>query len=153
MFRPCRIFEVQEWGGATRGSQCSHDHNFWRNESFPQILPHRRPTGKSGTIAGPSCFAFSTAGVPQQMHEQDHFCDKSSKILRPSMSPEEMVQRYLVDRELLKVRALFSVGMPALFLGAAPKDACTVCCWHVMFCRSNEQTSMEFCRLGLTLQK
>ena len=87
------------------------------------------------------------------MHEQDHFCDKSSKILRPSMSPEGMVQRHLLDRELLKVRALFSVGMRALFLGAAPKDACTVCCWHVMFCRSNEQTSTKSCRLGLTLQK
>ena len=87
------------------------------------------------------------------MHEQDHFCGKSSKILRPSMSPEGMVQRYLVDRELSKVRALFSVDMPALFLGAAPKDACTVRVWHVMFCRSNEETSTKFCRLGLTLQK
>ena len=58
-----------------------------------------------------------------------------------------------MDRELSKVRALFSVDMPALFVGAAPKDACTVRFWHVMFFRSNEQMSTESCRLGLTLQK
>ena len=100
---------------------------------FPQILPHRRPIGKSGTIAWSSCSALSTAGVPQQMHEQDHFRGKSSKFLRPSMSPEGMVQRHLLDRELLKVRALFSVGMPTLFLGAAPKDACAVASGMLLF--------------------
>ena len=69
------------------------------------------------------------------------------------MSPEGMVQRHLVDRELLKVRALFSVGMPTLFLGATPKGACTVCCWHNVPFRSNEAMSTKSCRLGLTLQK
>ena len=64
-----------------------------------------------------------------------------------------MVQRYLLDRELLKVRALFSVGMPTLFLGAGPKDACAVRFWHVMFFRSNEPMSTKSCRLGITLQK
>ena len=87
------------------------------------------------------------------MHEQDHFRGKSSKLLRRSMPPEGMVQRYLLDRELLKVRALFSVGMPTLFLGAGPKDACAVRFWHVMFFRSNEPMSTKSCRLGITLQK
>ena len=58
-----------------------------------------------------------------------------------------------MDRELSKVRAPFSVGMPALFLGATPKDACTVHLWHVMLFRSNEQQSTKSCRLGLKLQK
>ena len=58
-----------------------------------------------------------------------------------------------MDRELSKVRALFSVDMSALFLGAAPKDACTVRFWHVVFSRSNEQMSTKSCRLRLTLQK
>ena len=58
-----------------------------------------------------------------------------------------------MGRGLYKVRALPSVDMPALFVGAALKDACTVRFWHVMFFRSNEQMSTESCRLGLTLQK
>ena len=62
------------------------------------------------------------------------------------MSPEGMVQRHLVDRELLKVRALFSVGMPTLFLGAAPKDACSVCFWYVVVYRSNDSMSTGIMR-------
>ena len=42
-----------------------------------------------------------------------------SSIFCSSMPPEGMVQRHLVDCELLKVRALFGVGMSTLFLGAA----------------------------------
>jgi hypothetical protein len=83
----------------------------------------------------------SMVGTPQKLHRPDHFCSRPTSIFRPSMSPEGMVQRHLVDRELLKVRALFSVGMPTLFLGAAPKDACAVCFWHVVVYRSNDSMS------------
>ena len=83
----------------------------------------------------------STADTPQQMHGPDRCCSRPTSIFRSRMSPEGMVQRHLVDRELLKVRALFSVGMPTLFLGAAPKDVCAVCFWYVVVYRSNDSMS------------
>ena len=110
-----------------------------QNEAVqPEILPHRRNQQQGGEQLGSTP---SMVGTPQKLHRPDHFCSRPTSIFRPSMSPKGMVQRHLVDRELLKVRALFSVGMPTLFLGAAPKDACAVCFWYVVLYRSNDSMS------------
>ena len=110
----------------------------------PQFLAQRSFSTDFGQFRNKGRAAWlyhSTASTPYQLHRPDHLCPRPSSIFCPSMSPEGMVQRHLVDRELLKVRALFSVGMPTLFLGAAPKDACAVCFWHVVVYRSNDSMS------------
>ena len=57
------------------------------------------------------CAALSTAGAPLQMHRPDRFRSRPPNIFRPSMPPEGLVQRHLMDRELFKVHAFSSVDM------------------------------------------
>ena len=57
------------------------------------------------------CAAIDLAGTPQQMHRPDRFRSRPSSIFRPSMPPEGLVQRHLVDRELFKRSSLSSADM------------------------------------------
>ena len=50
--------------------------------------------------------ALNAADAPQKMHGPDRCCSRPSNVVRPRISPEGMVQRHLVGRELFKVRAL-----------------------------------------------
>ena len=59
------------------------------------------------------------------------------------MSPERMVQMPLVDRELSKVRASFSVGMPALSSGAPPKDCLFLVLWRLQVKQPDEDEILQ----------
>ena len=81
---------------------------------------------------GLSCSALDTAGTPQQMHRPDRFRSRPPNIFRPSMPPEGLVQRHLVDRELFKVQAFSSVDM----LGSSvrlPRTRVLPAYWSVWF--------------------
>ena len=63
---------------------------------------------KIWTMAGQPSLVRST-GVPQLTHRPDRFRSVSSRIPRPSTPREEMVLRFIVGRELFKVREPFSL--------------------------------------------
>ena len=79
--------------------------------SQPQQNNCEQAIGQIVNEGGLSCSALDTAGTPQQMHRPDRPRSRPPNIFRPSMPPEGLVQRHLVDRELFKVQAFSSVDM------------------------------------------